>query len=141
MNGTAVIPNPSDITVMMGNVTFDLGVDGTPIGVAYLNDLVLTPGNNLVPMTSTINQTTVLSLISDLYPSGVLPVTITGNSSTYNGQRLPYFEAALRSDTLNVTLDVASALQDIGVNITALNDLTRRQSFAELRADSGISVK
>lgn len=126
LNGTVFIPNPSNITVEMGNITMALSVDGSPIGLTYIQNLKLVPGDNRVPMRSTINQTVVLNLIADRYNDGVLPVSITGDSSTYNGQILPYFTAALQSDTVNISLNAAPALRNIGLNLTALGGSSKR---------------
>lgn len=122
MNGTVFIPNPSAMTLELGNVSLNLAVDDTRIGTAFLNDLRLDPGDNYKGMRSTIDQPAVLSLITSTYQDGVLPVSITGNSSTYNGQSLPYYEAALRSNTLSLNLSTAPALAAIGINITSLID-------------------
>ncbi|RHZ48122.1 DUF3712 domain-containing protein [Aspergillus thermomutatus] len=109
--GTVYIPNPSVMTITMGNVTLDLSVDGTSIGTSYLNDLKLVPGNNTLPMTSYVDLDAIGPFFTK-YPNG-LPVAISGsstNSSVYNGQAIPYFSEALASNTLNVTLDLAKLL-------------------------------
>jgi len=64
MNGTVSIPNPSVLTINLGNVTMDLSVQGTPIGQSLLPDLVLKPGNNIIPMRSTVNQSLVIGMIT-----------------------------------------------------------------------------
>ena len=71
-------------------------------------------------MRSAVNQSVVLSQIVENYPNGMLPISIVGNSSVYEGQHLVYFEKALGSVTQHVTLDVGKALMDIGVNTSAL---------------------
>lgn len=120
MNGTVSIPNPSVLTIDLGNVTLDLSVQGTPIGQSLLPDLVLRPGNNVVPMRSTVNQSLVIGMITSSFKNGMLPLDIVGNSSVSNGQHLEYYEAAIQSNTLHVDLDAGSALAEIGLNITAL---------------------
>jgi hypothetical protein len=120
MNGTVSMPNPSVLTVDLGNVTLDLSVQGTPIGQSLLPNLVLKPGNNVVPMHSTVNQSLVIGMITSSFKNGILPLDIVGNSSVSNGQHLEYYEAAIQSNTLHVDLDVGSALAEIGLNITAL---------------------
>ena len=71
-------------------------------------------------MRSTVNQSLVLSQIVENYSNGMLPISIVGNSSVFEGQHLVYFEKALSSVTQHVTLDVGKALMDIGVNTSAL---------------------
>ncbi|EAW08433.1 DUF3712 domain-containing protein [Aspergillus clavatus NRRL 1] len=113
MGGTVFIPNPSIMTIAMGNVTLDLAVNGTSIGTSYLDDLVIVPGDNHHPMTSKIDLGAVIKFLS-AYPDG-LPVAITGNptnSSVYNEQPIPYFSQALASNELNVKLDLAKLMTD-----------------------------
>lgn len=110
MNGTVYIPNPSVMTITMGNLTLDLSVDGTAIGQSFMNDVVLVPGDNNLYMTSVVNQSTVLNMVANKYKTGILPITIKGNSSVYNGQELSYFSAALASNSLTVDLNIGSAL-------------------------------
>ncbi|KAL8788554.1 MAG: hypothetical protein Q9213_001627 [Squamulea squamosa] len=81
MVGEVLIPNPSVLTISMGNVTFNNFVDGTFIGTSLLSDLVLKPGDNNVPMRSTVTQTFVIETVVGKYKDGMLPVDIVGNSS------------------------------------------------------------
>lgn len=118
MNGSVSIPNPSVITVAMGNVTLDVSVNGTQIGQSYLNNLTLQPGSNIIPLRSTINQTQVISLVlgtKAAYPSGVIPLTILGNSSVYNGVEIPYFTKALAANPLKTDLNVTQTLINSGL--------------------------
>ncbi|KAJ5428468.1 Protein of unknown function DUF3712 [Penicillium cf. griseofulvum] len=120
MNGTAIIPNPSVMTITMGNVTLDLSLDGKPIGQTYLNNLVLKPGKNEVPMTGEVDQGYIISLLmskKNPYKDGILPFDISGNSTKYHGKELPYFAAALAANKLSIKLDVKSALKVAGVDL------------------------
>lgn len=143
MNGTVYIPNPSVMTLSMvcpmvyvlslarhecvytdsfpkGNVTLNLVVAGETLGLSYLDNLVLKPGNNTVPMTATVNETAIIAMLtsdSNPYTTGVVPFTITGNSSVYNNQELPYFTNALIANNLTVELNITKALAEIGLTI------------------------
>jgi len=117
--GNVFIPNPSVMTLSLGNVTMNLALDGTPIGTALLKDLVIKPGDNNVQMQSITNQTTILNYVI-AKKNAVIPLDIAGNSSIYNGEHLTYFEAALNSNTVRVDLNVGPALAGIGLNITKL---------------------
>ena len=92
-----------------GNVTFNLAVKGDPIGTAELENVVLVPGDNNFNMRATTDQPKVLTTLSQ-YPSGILPVDITGNSTIFNGQHLVYYEKALQASTLHVSLNIGAAL-------------------------------
>lgn len=118
MLGTVHIPNPSVMTLDLGNVTMNLGVAGTAIGYSLLPNLVLKPGENSVPMQARINQGTVISMILGEYKSGVLPLEIVGNSSVKGESHLTYYEEAIKANTIKLDLDVAPALKAIGINVT-----------------------
>jgi len=102
----------------MGQVNQSVYCDGQFIGINTFPNLSLNPGNNTVPFVGTSNQTLVLNLIQTKYKNGILPVTIIGNSSVYNGQHLPYFEASLSSLELQTQLNVGAALAALGLDIT-----------------------
>ncbi|KAK2765437.1 hypothetical protein FQN54_008286 [Arachnomyces sp. PD_36] len=113
MEGTVFIPNPSVMTLEMGNLTLNLAVAGENIGTSSLKDLTLHPGDNTVPMTSIVDQAKVIKMVTGDYKDGMLPIDITGNSTTYNGEELPYYTAALSANKVSVTLDVGSALDSL----------------------------
>jgi hypothetical protein len=117
MVGNVTIPNPSVMTLELGNVTMNLAVDGTPIGTSLLPDLVLKPGENRVPMQSTVQQIEVIKLIKGKYHNGVIPLEIKGNSSVYNGEHLEYYEKAIQNNVIKLDLDVGPALSAIGIKI------------------------
>lgn len=95
-------------------MTLNLAVAGENIGTASLKDLTLHPGNNTVPMTSKVDQSKVIKMVTgDKYPDGMLPIDITGNATHYNGKLLPYYTAALAANKVSVKLDVGSALDSL----------------------------
>lgn len=105
---------------LQGNVTLNLFANGTAMGQTYLDDLVLKPGNNFVPMTATVEELKIANLIlanNTQYADGVVPFDITGNSSVYNGKELPYFTEALSSNNLTVHLNVSQALASLGLTL------------------------
>ncbi|KAL4872711.1 hypothetical protein BDV12DRAFT_125223 [Aspergillus spectabilis] len=107
-NGTVFIPNPSVLRLAMGNITLDVSANGTAIGQSFLNDLVLEPGDNRVPMLSSLNTTLLFPFLRG--GSTTIPLTIIGNSSVYNGREIPYFTAALAANELTVDLDLLQVL-------------------------------
>ena len=99
------------LTRIQGNLTLDLSVAGQTMGQSYLKNLILKPGNNSVPMTADVNDVAIYKLLQDTkYKSGIIPFDITGNSSVYNGQNLPYFTQALAANKLTVALNVGQKL-------------------------------
>jgi hypothetical protein len=117
MLGTVSIPNPSVMTLDLGNVTMNLAVDKTPLGTAFLPNLVLKPGANSVPMQARVDQLAVIGLITSKYKNAVLPVEISGNSSVRNGVKLAYYEEAIRSNVVKVDLNVGPALAAVGLKL------------------------
>ncbi|KAB8265607.1 hypothetical protein BDV32DRAFT_34130 [Aspergillus pseudonomiae] len=110
--GQVLIPNPSVMTISLGNVTLDLSVNGTGIGTSYIQDLVLKPGDNKFPMRAKVDQLSMVTLMTK-YPGTVVPVDITGsatNSSVYDGKALSYFSRALASNKLQVNLNITEVV-------------------------------
>jgi hypothetical protein len=118
MIGTVHIPNPSVMTLDLGNVTMNLAVAGKSIGYSLLPDLVLRPGPNNVPMQAHVDQLAVIAMIMATYKTGVLPLEIVGNSSVKNDKHLEYYEAAIKANTIKLDLNVGPALSAIGINVT-----------------------
>lgn len=98
----------------------DISVNGTNVGQTFVNDLNVVPGTNIRSVKSLINNTIMLGFINgknSMYPSGVVPLDITGNKSVYNGQEISYFSDALRATTLHTSLNVSQVLIDSGLGI------------------------
>lgn len=113
--GSVFIPNPTVITLAMGNVTVDMTVAGTFIGNGTMPDLLIRPGNNTVPIHVTVNQTAVVALLQEpKYHCGILPVDIASNKSMYNGVELTYYSKALQANQLRNDLNVRPALEGAG---------------------------
>jgi len=108
--GDAYIPNPSGMTIVMGNVTLILStVQAGVIGNTTIENMVLVPGNNTLPLTGIIDQTLVSKSLNAF---GYMEMGIVGNSSIYNGQHLTYYEKALASNKLSLELNVAQIISD-----------------------------
>ncbi|EGD90701.1 hypothetical protein H112_02168 [Trichophyton rubrum D6] len=112
MKGNAFIPNPSVLTLDMGNLTLNLAVDGHPIGYSVLHDVVIKPGDNNIPMFAKADLAYVLKQTGkeSKYPNGIVPVSILGNSSVAHGKELPYYTKAVAANTLMVDLNVPAIL-------------------------------
>jgi hypothetical protein len=96
-------------------VTLKLSVDGIPVGMSRLQNLVINHGDNNIEMASTVNQTLMLRAVAGpdaKYTDGIVPVDIVGNSSVYNGQDLPYFSKALAANKLKLDLNIFAASSD-----------------------------
>jgi len=118
--GNVSIPNPSVMTLDLGNVTMNLAVDGTSLGYALIPNLVLKPGENVVPMQAHADQLVVIGLITSKYKNAILPLTVTGNSSVKDGVHLSYYEEAIKSNVVKVDLNVGPALKAINLTLPGL---------------------
>ncbi|QIW98347.1 hypothetical protein AMS68_003865 [Peltaster fructicola] len=113
--GNVSVANPTIFELYMGNVTFDISVNGSTIANATLPNFTLASGTNTYPLHVTSNETRVLELLKlPAYRCGVLPVTVQGKESIVDGQVIPYFTAPLQANRFTTTTNLTSALQAIG---------------------------
>lgn len=110
LSGYAYIPNPSDMTIVMGDVTLELSTATGVVGNSTIANMTLVPGNNTLPMTGTMDQTKVLA--SADRTTGIVQLSIVGKSAIYNGEHLVYYERALASNNLSLALNVAQVVKD-----------------------------
>lgn len=110
--GNVFILNPTVMSIALGNVTLALSVNGTSIGTASLPNLVLQPGNNTVGMRAEVYKI-VAGAIALERKQTILPVDIQGNSSTFQGQQIPYYTTMLSETGFRVDLDIAKAMSGL----------------------------
>jgi len=121
-HGFISIPNPSVLTVDIGNASFTNFFNNTVIGQAFIDNLVLFPGNNNLSIRANISQIPVITAV-DTQPfcnTGILPLSFIGENITNFGQELPYYEQAFRSNLLSLNLNVGADLTAAGLNVTCL---------------------
>ncbi|ESZ97249.1 hypothetical protein SBOR_2372 [Sclerotinia borealis F-4128] len=110
LSGYAYIPNPSDMTIVMGDVTMLLSTSAGVVGNTTIENMTLVPGNNTLPMIGTMDQTKVVGSMDT--KTGLVQLSIIGQSAIYKGQHLVYYEKALASNNLSLALNVAQILKD-----------------------------
>jgi hypothetical protein len=107
--GFAIIPNPSIMTVAMGNVTLILSTEAQGVvGNSTINDMTIRPGENKFPMNAIVDQPKLLRSLTD----GRVDLKITGKDAVYNGEHLVYYEKALASNELILNMNVQQILAD-----------------------------
>jgi hypothetical protein len=105
--GKILLPNPTVITIDSGNVTATMSVAGVPISNITMPNLSLSPGNNSYTFYSTTQLSQVVAVLKQARSKcGKLPVDITPDASTYNGQRIDYMSKALQAAPMKIDLDV-----------------------------------
>ncbi|KAF5022110.1 hypothetical protein F66182_5856 [Fusarium sp. NRRL 66182] len=112
-NGTTTIPNASIFTLDNGNVTFINYVGDLEVGTLLIPNLVLKPGNNVVNISASMNQSAVLNAVQQepYCRTGILPFKLLGKSVVNQGENLTYFAAALASANQTVEIDIGAILK------------------------------
>lgn len=123
-NATVAVPNASIMTIDIGNATFENHLDGTPIGLVYMYDLVLKPGKNEVAVRGDMKQLPVITaLTSQPYCKDfTLPFELRGKNVTRNGEEIPYFSKALQALTNSVKVDLDEAFLRAKMELTCLDE-------------------
>ncbi|KAI1330441.1 hypothetical protein F5Y16DRAFT_363173 [Xylariaceae sp. FL0255] len=118
--GAVNLPNAGVLTLGLGNLTLNLYSGSVRLGIVYLNDVVLPPGNNsryfngelfldeLVP-----NLGTILDSQSAALAQGNIQLNATGNATMYNSEHIAYVEQVLNYKTLTSSLSVITLLGDV----------------------------
>lgn len=119
-HGFVTIPNPSVLTIEIGNATFDTFLNGSNVGTTYMDNLILSPGNNNASLRASISQGPVLlALMEEPYcQDGIIDFELSGNGVTNEGDKLSYFADALSADNLTVPINIGeSVARDLGVTL------------------------
>lgn len=122
--GFATIPNPSVLSLEIGNATFANFFDGKDIGELFIDNMSLVPGNNNVSVRATIEQTPVLGALGkrpvceEGPRNGILAFELAGKRVVnLQNETLPYYEAALASAKQQTEINVGKAAEaGIGFN-------------------------
>ncbi|KNG87591.1 hypothetical protein ANOM_005441 [Aspergillus nomiae NRRL 13137] len=119
LRGTATLPNHSVVTFALGNVTLNLKTAGIVVGQGYLENVVLSPGNNTMPLRATLDIRKVLANLIDILGAqvsalmdGKLEISASGNSTVYDGKHIPYFEEVLNNLTITTRIPIMTILSD-----------------------------
>ncbi|KAI0466462.1 hypothetical protein F4859DRAFT_302333 [Xylaria cf. heliscus] len=122
-NATVHIPNPSILTLDIGNTTFTNYFNDQVVGQTYINNLVLYPGNNSFPTSSDIKQLPIINALTQepfCELNGKLPFQLQGKDVVNNGQVLPYFRDALAAANQSVTIDLSEAAKKAGLPVQCI---------------------
>ncbi|KAM7193465.1 Protein of unknown function (DUF3712) domain containing protein [Naviculisporaceae sp. PSN 640] len=123
--GQTRIPNRSVVTFEVGNATFDTYLLGKKVGLTYLDDLILKPGNdNVFPMRASIENLAILDIMGKkpYCETGIVPFVLVGKKVVNKGKDLPYFANALAAGQQTVPIDLRTPLKAAGLEIPCKSD-------------------
>jgi len=134
MKGHLIIPNAGVLTLGLGNVSFNVMAGDINLGLVYIDNLDLKPGNNtpsfvgdfyfdaLVPNLAAFMDSQRAALAE-----GMIELNATGNATFHNGRRIAYVEGVLnkkhipfRIPATTLILNVVSGVLAGGTNGTGL---------------------
>lgn len=102
IRGVLNLPNHSDISLQLGNVSFNVMAGDLVIGRVETWDTDISPGNNSVDFFGEVYLQTMLTNICAVIRSqaaalaeGMIQLATTGNETTVDGVRIPYVERVL----------------------------------------------
>lgn len=102
---TLLIPNPTEFTIQVGNMTsnFAMAPLGN-LGYGVVEDLTLVPGDNHLTVRAVLTKDAYALVPLSLKTPGSLNITISGNSTVFNGQSIPWLQTPLNALPLTVPL-------------------------------------
>lgn len=111
-HGYVDIPNPSVLSLEIGNATFGNFFNNTKIGTLFIDNMFLYPGINNLSIRANISQLPVLNAVrtKPYCDTGVLPFELLGESVVNKGQPLPYFAIPLGLEKQVTEIDVGTPL-------------------------------
>ncbi|KAI1343634.1 hypothetical protein F5Y15DRAFT_171692 [Xylariaceae sp. FL0016] len=117
--GNMTLPNYSELTLGLGNVTFNVWTGDLLIGSAAIDNVHAPPGNSTMPFRGEIFLDTVVSHIFDVFSSqaqylaeGKLGLALNGNTTIVDGQHIEYLESVLNAASLFAEVTVTQLFID-----------------------------
>lgn len=102
---------------MQGNVTLALKIDDLVLGNGTIDNVLLNPGNNTIPLRGMLdigktlsNVATVLATEADALSQLQVKLWASGQSVVANGLHLPYFEKVLSNLTVSTQVPILKVL-------------------------------
>lgn len=131
MIGNINLPNPSVLTIQIGDIVLDIKSGDLVIGNATVKDLTLKPGDNVSPVTGVLDLTTILMNLGEvlksqasLFSSGNLTLDTITRSVVWNNEEVPYYTKVMSELTLVAQVPLAETLKNTfaHLNLTALEN-------------------
>lgn len=94
-------------------------VGGIVVGQGRIQNVMLTPGNNSIPIRATLDIKTALANLPAIFASqvnalkaGNVEISASGNSTIYNGQHIDYYETVLNKLVVTGQVPIVQLLID-----------------------------
>ena len=118
--GNLTLPNWSDLTIFLGNLTFNANAGDLRIGTTSVFDVLLPPGNSTLPFRGQLfldelmdNVLDVLGSQSTALTQGALELVVSGNKTTIDGQHITYLENVLNPARIHAQIPIMQLLTDM----------------------------
>ncbi|KHN99907.1 uncharacterized protein MAM_01831 [Metarhizium album ARSEF 1941] len=117
-NATATIMNPSYYTIDIGNASFNNFADNQLIGNLTINNLVLRPGQNVVPVSAILDQTVIISAASKrpYCETGKIGIELQGMHVRQGTEEITWLTDALSSANQTVEISLADTFRAAGLS-------------------------
>jgi hypothetical protein len=116
-----------------------LMVEDFTIGSASIDNVILRPGINKLPLKATTdmnvlmdNMMEIVKAQPDFEKSGILTIKTIGNTTSFNGQRIPYYEKVLNSLVLTNKMaieDLMEGAEPGGNSTLALRSMAKKMKW------------
>ena len=144
--GNATLPNPSVLTLEIGTIILDIKSGDLVIGNATLENLIIKPGNNVVPLTAILDIPTILKNLGNVLKTqasalrtGNLTLDTISKSVTWNGTLVPYYTDAMSKLTLTANVPIVTTLRNTIKNLLGGSDGKNLTEIIQSLNDSGSS--
>ncbi|CAI6090577.1 unnamed protein product [Clonostachys chloroleuca] len=118
--GNMILPNWSDLTIGLGNLTFNVWAGQLLIGQVSAFDVLLPPGNSTLPFRGQVfletflkNLPAVIGSQAASLGSGAIELGLNGNSTVVNGNHIGYLEKVLNAARFTSQVPLLQLLSDM----------------------------
>ncbi|KAJ5135031.1 uncharacterized protein N7515_004309 [Penicillium bovifimosum] len=126
--GNASLPNPSVLTLDIGEILLDVKSGNIVIGNVTLKDVTLKPGPNVFPVNGILDISTMLDNIGPIIASqasaiktGNLALDTVTRSVKWNNTLVPYYTNVMKDLTLTANVPIADLLKNTIHNLLNSN--------------------
>ncbi|KAJ5793443.1 hypothetical protein N7457_000042 [Penicillium paradoxum] len=137
--GNATLPNPSVLTLDIGDILLDVKSGDIVLGNVTLEDVTLKPGNNTFPLAGILDIGTMLKKLRPVLASqasalktGNLKLDTVTRSIHWKGELVPYYTNAMKQVTLTADVAIADLLKN-----TLHNLLSGNQTVSDMLGSNG----